>query len=548
MNNVLDVSKFKAGKLELDLRPTDIRTLINRVGQINKASVLRKELTLSVSISPYLPLLLSLDEVRLSQVLMNLISNAIKFTEKGEVSIKVRWVPDKASIPQEKRNSYPQHDYATKSEPLNEYVVASSEKEVSDDFSLDFIELANSDPVEPSDWSIKSTGLSQGFSIIPQSPEIPALLCSYSYEKKGVLEISVSDTGRGISAEMLPQLFKPFSQDKASKFVGGTGLGLYISKTILTALGADLTVGSVEGAGTIFTISLPCNVETWVSSTSGFSAFQEPTSYFSVLLLDKSRRWLTQNSEVLKKLGLSVITASEPRDALSLIQKTAPSSFNCMIISCSAYVQQLPAIIRNIRSREELTNSKRMPIYFLGSAVKKERILSAPIDCDGWLNQPLASKQVSQIVSALKQKENRQQFSQPNTALLIDDDSFTSDIVMSFIEKAKWECIHAASGTQALEVYKAKSSQISLVLCDCLLPDISGYEVSNAIRSFEKAANQPEVPIIAISGQSGEAHEEACRKAGMTLICKAYSVQKPFSYDVFKKTLASYSDGTGSKT
>jgi CheY-like chemotaxis protein len=401
------------------------------------------------------------------------------------------------------------------------------------------------------------------------------LLCKYSYETQGFLEISVSDTGRGISTEMLPLLFKPFSQDKRAMMYGGTGLGLFISKTIVNALKGQLTVRSEEGQGSNFVVSVPCTVDPWASTSDapsegkGLDAVHLPSSKLEacpraisasksippvsslpplgVLLIDNNKLWLVQNSEILSKQGFVVTSVSVAEEAVQLFmvtssQHSAQETFNCLIISCHSNEQHLASIFASIRAHEARTAGRRTPMYCLGSDLRKERVLSALTDCDGWLSQPLGDKQVSQLVSVLVQKEQRRHFSQSNTVLLVDDDRFTSDIVRSFVEKAHWECISAGTGQEALELYRTKSEMIRLVLCDCYLPDISGYEVSKAIRAFERKEKQPEVPIIAISGLSGEAHVAACREAGMTLVCKAYLVQKPFSYEVLRKTLASYSD------
>jgi CheY-like chemotaxis protein len=573
INNVLDVSKHNAGKLELDFRPTDVRTLVSRVAQMNKPSVLRKRLTLAVEISPTVPLLLSLDEVRLAQVLMNLVSNAIKFTEHGEVSVKVHWVADEASIPKDKIGCKPLKDYASPNEFVNAFEISTVCS--ADPKSLSFSDLSLS-KLSRRDHQKPQHMTPPRLSRVSERSSSDELLCKYSYETQGFLEISVSDTGRGISTEMLPLLFKPFSQDKRAMMYGGTGLGLFISKTIVTALKGQLTVISEEGHGSQFIVNVPCTVAPWVStfdatpsegktldpllldssvseaSPAAISSTDSLPSvgslpHLGVMLVDNNKRWLMQNSEILSKQGFVVTSLSDIEEAVQLFMVTSSQcsdqeTFNCLIVSCHSNEQNLSTIFASIRAHEARTEARRVPIYCLGSDLRKERVMSALTDCDGWLGQPLGDKQVSQLVSVLVQKEQRRHFSQSNTVLLVDDDRFTSDIIMSFVKKAHWDCIYAGTGQEALELYRTKSAMIRLVLCDCYLPDISGYEVSKAIRAFECKEKQPEVPIIAISGLSGEAHEVACREAGMTLVCKAYLVQKPFSYEVLRKTLASYSD------
>jgi signal transduction histidine kinase len=179
INDLLDLSRAESGALEVHAAPVDLHRLVREVGGIHKATALHKHLTLEVLGAPEAPCWVSTDAARLRQVVGNLVSNAVKFTERGGVTI------------------------ALSIEPLDAATLTAT--------------------------------------------------------------IAVTDTGRGLSERDLGQLFKPFVQLHADKAHEGTGLGLVISRELATRLGGALTVQSVEGSGSTFTLTLrlPGAVAPW---------------------------------------------------------------------------------------------------------------------------------------------------------------------------------------------------------------------------------------------------------------------------------------------
>jgi signal transduction histidine kinase/CheY-like chemotaxis protein len=169
INDILDLSKLEAGKLELHPEPTDMRDSCGFLRTVFGQQAVTKSLQLQFEISPTLPRALLLDRLRLRQVLVNLLSNAIKFTERGRVKTLVSWE-------------------------------------------------------------------------------------SQADGRSGTLLIDVEDTGIGIPAEELEEVFKPFVQAEARQTVEkeGTGIGLTIVKRLTELMGGSLTVNSKVGQGTVF--------------------------------------------------------------------------------------------------------------------------------------------------------------------------------------------------------------------------------------------------------------------------------------------------------
>ena len=169
INDILDLSKLEAGKLELHPDPTDMRDSCEFLRTVFGQQAVTKSLQLQFELSPNLPRALLLDRLRLRQVLVNLLSNAIKFTERGCVKTRVSWE-------------------------------------------------------------------------------------SQEDGRSGTLLIDVEDTGIGIPAEELEEVFKPFVQAESRQTAEkeGTGIGLTIVKRLTELMGGSLTVESTVGQGTVF--------------------------------------------------------------------------------------------------------------------------------------------------------------------------------------------------------------------------------------------------------------------------------------------------------
>ncbi|MCD4728391.1 MAG: PAS domain S-box protein [Pirellulales bacterium] len=173
INDILDLSKIEAGKFTLDLRPCNLVSLLADVASVVRSRAEQHGISLSVEYETELPETIVTDVARLRQALINLTSNAVKFTQQGSVRIVTSLLPN--------------------------------------------------------------------------------------WQGQPAVRVQVIDTGIGIREEMLPKLFEPFAQGDESVFrqFGGTGLGLGISRHIVTMLGGELAAASVWGKGSNFNLTVP---------------------------------------------------------------------------------------------------------------------------------------------------------------------------------------------------------------------------------------------------------------------------------------------------
>jgi PAS domain S-box-containing protein len=190
INDILDFSKIEAGKLELIIEKMDVRDLLHFVSDNVSFQAKKKDITLTILVDENLPRYIHADPVRLRQVLINLLSNALKFTERGEVELKV--------------------------EAINE----SSNRALTTDHLSPDIDYPSTSDRRP--------------------------IIHYRF--------SVRDTGIGIKPENMQKIFDAFSQEDmtTNKRFGGTGLGLSISNKLLAMMGSNLQLTSEFGKGTTF--------------------------------------------------------------------------------------------------------------------------------------------------------------------------------------------------------------------------------------------------------------------------------------------------------
>ncbi|MGA2865055.1 MAG: ATP-binding protein [Verrucomicrobiota bacterium] len=246
INDILDLSKLEAGKLELHPDPTDMRDSCEFLRTVFGQQAVMKSLQLQFELSPNLPRALLLDRLRLRQVLVNLLSNAIKFTDRGCVKTRVSWE-------------------------------------------------------------------SQGDS------------------RSGTLLIDVEDTGIGIPAEELEEVFKPFVQADSLRTAEkeGTGIGLTIVKRLTELMGGSLAVKSAVGQGTVFHLRfanvpvsgrLPVGDHAEPGGAVDFNDFAPAT----LLMVDDNKTNRALMAGIFEKTHHQVHFANNGQEALECLGKAKP--------------------------------------------------------------------------------------------------------------------------------------------------------------------------------------------------------------------------------
>lgn len=330
LNNILDLSKIEAGKMTIDTVEGDVRMIIEKVIRLFQGSADLKNISLRYSVSPDVPRSLFFDPLRLQQVLMNLLGNAMKFTESGSVSLEVA---------REKR--------------------------------LPFVGDENG-----------------------RQDRVP-------------LTFYVRDTGIGISEDKQQIIFESFSQVDTSttrKF-GGSGLGLTISRELVTLLGGTISLESFPEKGSVFFFTLPFSIapekkrdfeKTPLVSEDGPEAGAEEHKTLSFLIADDNRINRKVTERFLRGQGHSVTAVSDGNEVL-----TALSNDSYDVLLLDVYMPGLNGIetAKTIRGGDVQGVDKNLPIIAL-SASREEKVVQELLAAgmDDFLQKPLQKDELKEII------------------------------------------------------------------------------------------------------------------------------------------------------
>ncbi|QOX77490.1 PAS domain S-box protein [Trichlorobacter lovleyi] len=307
LNDLLDLSKIEAGKVTLESLDFRLRESIDGVVNSLKSLLQSKGLLIEVQIPDSVPDCLKGDQTRFKQILLNLLGNAVKFTESGKISLSVALKE--------------QHD------------------------------------------------------------------------QQLLLEIDVTDSGIGISPQMLEMIFEPFTQAETSltKKYGGTGLGLAICKRLVSMMGGQLWAESVEGVGSTFHLIAPFSVCTRQGAECPL-AVPVPAStewdgpQLRILLADDHEINLKFTSKLLEKSGHTVIQAHDGQEALQLWEQ---QDFDLILMDVSMPVVSGIEAVGVIREKERETNRHTPVIALTGHASVQIREQVLQQGFDGCLIKPI---------------------------------------------------------------------------------------------------------------------------------------------------------------
>ncbi len=465
VNDILDFSKIEAGKLIIENMAFDLRRTIAGAAEMHAAAAERKGLRFVLDIVEPLAAGIVGDPVRLRQIVDNLVNNAIKFTERGEVRLIVQ--------------TQPAGDNAQ-------------------------------------------------------------------------LRITVEDTGIGIAQDMQSRIFEKFTQADSSttRLYGGTGLGLAISKELATLMGGHITLSSREGAGSRFTLALRVPVaDEHACSEPGRAG--EPARLDDVVVLLAEDNAINRGmlAETLERLGAVVWTAENGAEAVRLAAETAP---DVILMDC-----QMPEVdgleaTRRIRAAEK--TGRRVPIIALTAfATSNYRAECLRAGMDRFLAKPVAADALLAEIGALllvrpaagaPPAPARSPAAAPAPdfsarLLLVDDNAPILEATRTLLERAGCSVVTATSGNAALSCLAAAAGdperEFDLVLLDCQMPLLDGWETARRWRAEEAKRRLAPVAIVALTADDRTAVIERCREAGMD-----DALSKPFAEEKLYALLAEW--------
>jgi signal transduction histidine kinase/DNA-binding response OmpR family regulator len=366
-------------------------------------------------------------------------------------------------------------------------------------------------------------------------------------EEAGVytIQVAVSDSGIGISAEQQSRLFTSFEQadgDISRKF-GGTGLGLAISKRIIEMMGGTVWIESELGKGSSFIFTIK----------AGRSKEQPANKFINkadrkgirLLMVDDSSEALEYFEEIARQLGFFCETAADGQTALDLIAKNG--AYDLYFLDW-----KMPGMDGIELARRIIQNGKGRSAVILVSAVDWSSIESEAkgAGVDKFLPKPLFSSDIMNCInqfcgvegqSAVPKAEEEGDNFKGYRIILAEDVEINQEIVLSLLEPTGIVIDCADTGAEALRIYGENPDLYSLIFMDVHMPEMDGFEATRRIRKFEQDRNeglaepQPGIPIIAMTANVFREDIEKCLAAGMN-----NHVGKPLNLEAVLDMLRTY--------
>lgn len=360
--------------------------------------------------------------------------------------------------------------------------------------------------------------LSNALKYTPEGNSIYVDMCQASSEKDGCIKLiyKVEDTGMGMSAEYMKEMYEPFSRQTDSRInkIQGTGLGLAITKRMVDLMGGTIECQSTEGKGTTFTVSLDISI----SDKSEEEMFLPP---LNVLVVDDDEVLLETASDTLTALGTKAELAESGDTALTKItaKKNEGNLYDVIILDW-----KMPGL-----SGLELTKKIREIVGDDVSVILVSSYDWTQIEEDarnagvnGFISKPLFRssiyKKISEVLGIEKdtavQEENNSELAGMNV-LVAEDMDVNWEIIHTLLEMYGINSDRAENGKVAVEKLRdIGPSQYDAVFMDIQMPEMNGLDATRQIRLLENpyAAG---IPIIAMTANAFSENVAECLEVGM---------------------------------
>ena len=470
INDILDFSKIEAGKLLIESIPMSVAEVVEGVGETLDTQAMMKGVELTLFTDPAIPAEVIGDPGRLRQILLNLASNAIKFsseqTRPGKVSVRAL--------------------------------------------------LAESTPDEQSCYPLPNLPPRAGEGANESLRDVKQIL----------LEFRISDNGIGMDEATRAKLFTAFTQADSSttRHYGGTGLGLAISGHLVSLLGGTITVLSEPGKGSVFSVRLPfallAKQPAADPATSLVAGLYCLVVGITESLADDLAVYLTHANAMVERVadvaaakqwiadrpsGLCIVIIDSagnkpPLDELRVAARSG-SDVRFVVIGrgkrrrCRSEAVDLVAVDANVLHRHAFLEAVAVAA---GRAKEPERE-----------SLPVAAK----IPTHLSREDAKRQC---RLILIAEDNEINQKVILQQLTLLGNTADIANNGREALELWQ--SGDYAMLLADLHMPEMDGYELTTAIRAAETAAGETSkhhIPIIAFTANALKGEEEHCLAIGM---------------------------------
>lgn len=334
-----------------------------------------------------------------------------------------------------------------------------------------------------------------------------------------MLYISVKDSGIGIEKDKITKIFEPFVQSDASiqRRYGGTGLGLSISNKLAELMGGSLQLESEVNAGSTFTLCLPVR-RSFPQNSEGRSASCDMRNGVVIICDDPTLEEviLTQIPRNLRKLRLKnfdqlqgsretigewnrLICYFRDRMGLADLQKSIRPTLDANPQAHILYLATDEKELQQITSQDLGSRVLSMPVNILKQTAIESFILRG------------AETELRPQLMARDKNPTSQSRRQQGKVLIVDDNMINQYVMQAMVEAMGYRTRLACSGSAAISAHKEE--EFLLILLDCQMPDLDGYETVRILRQQEQ--NRRRTPVVAVTAHALEGEREKCLAAGM---------------------------------
>ncbi|MEM7231848.1 MAG: ATP-binding protein [Planctomycetota bacterium] len=336
------------------------------------------------------------------------------------------------------------------------------------------------------------------------------------------VRFEVSDTGIGIKPEALERLFRPFSQADSSttrKF-GGTGLGLVICDRLIDIMGGKIEVSSQEGKGTTFGFDIP------LPEAKDGEALEDPPKLAdrTALIVAPNQNFSGILAESLGRWGAKAHSVRSLRDAEARLDQ---GPWHMVFLDSAALAEASRDDAAEFCKRATERQSQVVALSTIPTRGLVARLRRHGVTTE--LSKPIRQSRLESVVRSLL-GETSMSVKKPAKAagevdrtdllpkdlriLVAEDNPVNKKLVLKMLERYGLRPEFVESGDLALEAVKLRSFDV--VLMDCQMPGLDGFEATKAIREFEKENRDGErVPIVALTANAMPGDRERCLAAGM---------------------------------
>jgi signal transduction histidine kinase/CheY-like chemotaxis protein/HPt (histidine-containing phosphotransfer) domain-containing protein len=470
INDILDFAKIEAGRLELDATDFSLGSVLGATLRALAVRAHRKGLELVCQQHPGVPDALIGDAGRLRQVLINLVGNAITFTERGEVVVRVEVAGSE---------------------------VRGQKSEVREDAAA----VLTSD------------------------------LCALTSGPGGVLlRFAVTDTGIGIPAEKQAKIFRAFEQEDTSttRKYGGTGLGLTIASRLVTLMGGGISLDSVPGQGSTFAFTVRFGLQPHSPETTAASS-PVLLRNLPVLIVDDN----ATNRHILEEwlCGWQMVPAAagDGVTAMAALWRGVAQGRPYALALLDGRMPDIDglALAAKIRQHAELSATR---IILLTSGDSPGDLARArQLGISATLLKPLQQRDLLETILRVINHQGEKEglpvslpvvrpaipealVGVPLRILVAEDNEFNRDLLGHLLARLGLSAAMAVNGREALALMEREP--FDLLLLDVHMPELDGFGVVAAIRERERTAGG-HLPVIALTARSRQEDRERCLRAGM---------------------------------